>query len=450
MENIGIVNIGIEHIHPHPENPRKNLGDLAELAESIKKNGIMQNLTVIPIDSEPGEYTAIIGHRRHAAAKLAGIAEVPCRIIEGLTRKEQFATMLEENMQRDDLTIYEQAQGFQMMLDLGETEDSIVEKTGFSKTTIKHRLNIAKLDQKELNKKEQDDSFQLTLKDLYALEKVEDIKTRNKILKEATSSRDIICRAERAAKEAEREKKVKQITKMLKELGLEPAPKGAENEMYSGKWETLKEFDLDKDVPKRITLKETEKVYYLPYYRSVKIIRKPKKEKKVLTPEEEKRKLKDKAMKEIKGRIKEMNANRREFIEGIISGKIDAVKDENGIREMAWKSVFDIGWYFSQSAMRKFFIDKEDWKCTEEEREEADKQIRSLSLTQSMIVALHFAMEGVTDIYDWQGYYKPEIGIKLQNAYKVLKPYGWTFAREDDEQILDGSHELYMKKDAVK
>ena len=138
-----IVFIGIEHIHPHPENPRKDLGDLTELVESVKKLGVMQNLTVIPQEGSPGEYTALIGHRRHAAAKLAGIAELPCIIKEGMSKKEQVSIMLEENMQRNDLTFYEQAQGFQMMLDLGETEESIAEKTGFSKTTIRRRLNIA-------------------------------------------------------------------------------------------------------------------------------------------------------------------------------------------------------------------------------------------------------------------------------------------------------------------
>ena len=55
-------------------------------------------------------------------------------------------------MQRSDLTIYEQAQGFQLMLDLGDTEEQIAEKTGFSKTTIRRRLNIAKLNQDELKK----------------------------------------------------------------------------------------------------------------------------------------------------------------------------------------------------------------------------------------------------------------------------------------------------------
>ena len=85
MEVKGIVTIGLEHIHPHPDNPRKDLGDLTELAESIKKNGIRQNLTVIPKEGEPGEYITIIGHRRSAAAKLAGVTEAPCRVVEGMT-----------------------------------------------------------------------------------------------------------------------------------------------------------------------------------------------------------------------------------------------------------------------------------------------------------------------------------------------------------------------------
>ena len=173
-----IIYIEAGHIRPHPQNPRKDLGDLSELEESIKKNGILQNLTVIPVEGEPGEYMIIIGHRRYTAGIQAGISAFPCQIAENLTPREQMSIMLEENMQRNDLTIWEQAQGFQMMLDLGETEESIAEKTGFSKTTVRHRLNIAKLDQKLLKEKENNESFQLTLMDLYALEQVEDIKTR--------------------------------------------------------------------------------------------------------------------------------------------------------------------------------------------------------------------------------------------------------------------------------
>lgn len=220
MNEKQIVNIAIDHIFPHPDNPRKNLGDLTEIAESIRKRGIMQNLTVVPIEGKPGDYMTLIGHRRCAGAKLAGVKEVPCIIKEGLSKNEQILIMLEENMQRSDLTVFEQAQSFQMMLDLGETETSIAEKTGFSKTTVRHRLNIAKLDQKELQKKEKDDSFQLTIKDLMELEKIPDIKTRDKILKDASNSRDLVARAQSAAAEAARKSCQKAICALLKKPAL--------------------------------------------------------------------------------------------------------------------------------------------------------------------------------------------------------------------------------------
>lgn len=170
-----IVNIPIDHLYPHPDNLRKDLGDLAELADSIKASGVLQNLTVVPrlrdmTDEEyrtacaeyranPTEesqriinrhtvaegYTIIIGHRRHAAAQLAGLAELPC-VIVAMDAREQLQTMLVENMQRSDLTVYEQAQGFQMMLNMGNSVAEIAEKSGFSKATVRRRLKMAELD----------------------------------------------------------------------------------------------------------------------------------------------------------------------------------------------------------------------------------------------------------------------------------------------------------------
>ena len=129
MNNISMIPVR-ELIH-HPENPRKDLGDLTELTESIKKNGIMQNLTVVPSEREKDAYLVVIGNRRMEAAKMAGLEELPC-VISFMNHKEQIATMLEENMQRSDLSLYEQAQGFQMMMDLGYTQKEISDKTGFS------------------------------------------------------------------------------------------------------------------------------------------------------------------------------------------------------------------------------------------------------------------------------------------------------------------------------
>ena len=117
----------------HPDNPRKNIGDITELTDSIRKNGVMQNLTVIPEDDM---YLVLIGNRRFEAAVAAGLTRLPCKIVTGLTPAQQLGIMLEENMQRNDLTVIEQAQGFQLMLDFGETVKTVAEKTGFSEKTV--------------------------------------------------------------------------------------------------------------------------------------------------------------------------------------------------------------------------------------------------------------------------------------------------------------------------
>lgn len=152
-----ITYIPIRQLYPHPDNPRKELGDLSELAASIKENGVYQNLTVIPghylnsreyiakcVDEggdaaaaaaawtpkaawSSEDYTIIIGHRRAAAAQQAGLYELPCAIVE-MDEREQMQTMMIENMQRSDLTVYEQAQGFQMMMDFGQTVEQISDK----------------------------------------------------------------------------------------------------------------------------------------------------------------------------------------------------------------------------------------------------------------------------------------------------------------------------------
>lgn len=144
IANSTIVMLRRSQLHPHPDNPRKDLGDLEELKESIREHGIMQNLTVVPVDDNLEDFRILIGHRRFAASE-GVLSELPCVIAEGLSDREQVGIMLCENMQRSDLTFMEQAHGFQMMMDLGETVETISEKTGFSESTVKHRLEIAKL-----------------------------------------------------------------------------------------------------------------------------------------------------------------------------------------------------------------------------------------------------------------------------------------------------------------
>ena len=223
-----LVYIPIERLNPHPDNPRKDLGDLTELADSIKANGVFQNLTVVPFE---GDYRIIIGHRRCAASKLAGLTEVPC-VITDMTPKEQLSTMLLENMQRSDLTVYEQAQGFQMMLDLGSTVEEIEEKFGFSKTTVKRRLKMAELDQKVLKEVS---TRQLSLLDFDKLAQIEDIDARNKCL-ETIGTADFNRNVEGRLRKQNIKKKLPAIKKILKEA---KAKAIKSNDRWSSKFESV-------------------------------------------------------------------------------------------------------------------------------------------------------------------------------------------------------------------
>lgn len=241
---MNIQNIDINLIDQHPENPRKDLGDLTELANSIKESGIHQNLTVV----RNGErYTCIIGHRRLAASKLAGLTEVPCHVAD-MDYKTQLSTMLVENMQRAELTYIEQADGFQMMMNLGETVESIAEMSGFSKETVKHRLEIAKLDKDKLK------ASDLTLEDLVYLERVTDVEVRNRLLNRCSHA-NLKYNVDSEIKYAEIAAKKAQWKEYLESLGMKEIPPERlrhrdfnTKEGFSYEAVDLEEFKLDESL----------------------------------------------------------------------------------------------------------------------------------------------------------------------------------------------------------
>ena len=243
----GIVMLKRSQLHPHPDNPRKDLGDLEELKASIREHGIMQNLTVVPMDDDFEDFKILIGHRRFAASE--GILfELPCVIAEGLSDREQVGIMLCENMQRSDLTFLEQAHGFQMMMDLGETIETISDKTGFSEATVKHRLEIAKLKKKSIDTAME--SFQPTISDYIELEKVKDIKERSKILEESDSSSDLRYSVEAYVNEQARKKNAKKYLELVNSLGWKESKEYFYSYGSDPKWETIEELskiDLEKE-----------------------------------------------------------------------------------------------------------------------------------------------------------------------------------------------------------
>lgn len=221
-------------LEPHPDNPRKDLGDLTELATSIKRSGLLQNLTVVPHPDKPDMYRIIIGHRRFAAsAMVGGYDELPCAI-EDMSLADQVATMMAENMQRNDLTIANQVGGVQMMLDLGENVKAIATKTGLSETSIRKRVSIAALPKKEMRSAVDKGA---TLLDLLEVTTLEDPDAQAEVLTNFGTNN--FSWAVRNAKEKEQKKKFQAEIMPLIYAKYPKITEVPETERYSGRWNEI-------------------------------------------------------------------------------------------------------------------------------------------------------------------------------------------------------------------
>jgi ParB family chromosome partitioning protein len=186
------ISIPIGNIYAHPKNPRKELGELSELTASIEERGILQPLVVVPLPEDPlietdpdaaigherETYTVVCGHRRLAAARFAGLTAVKC-IVSDMTERDQITAMLLENIQRSNLTPIEEADGFQMMLDLGDDFSAISRSTGVSETTIRRRVKLLDLDRDKLTASLNKGA---TLYQYAQVLELEDGEVRNKVL----------------------------------------------------------------------------------------------------------------------------------------------------------------------------------------------------------------------------------------------------------------------------
>ena len=228
--------LDIEKIIPNPLNPRKDLGDLSELADSIKTKGILQNLTVVP-DGE--NYVLVIGHRRHAASMIAGLTELHC-VIKELTEKEQAQIMLMENIQRNELTVYEQAQGFQMMIDLGASVTEVAKETGFSETTVRHRLKLNELDPELLKEKS---AKPISISDYIKLEQIKDPELKNEAFK-AIGTSNFDYKVENAVQQEVTNEKWDETIEFFKANATEVEEKTEELKVddYIYKWNMKKDF----------------------------------------------------------------------------------------------------------------------------------------------------------------------------------------------------------------
>lgn len=185
---IKLINTSL--IDPHPDNPRKNIGDVTDLAASIKTNGLLTPLSVVPNGER---YRVIAGHRRLAACKQAGIGAVPCFVLQ-LNPLQQLEAMVTENCQREQLTALEEADAIQGMLDLGATTANVAHRLGRSANYVCDRAKAASI--KTEVRASRDDFSQLTIGQLVAIARYDGQPDRQKELAQAagTSNFDYILR----------------------------------------------------------------------------------------------------------------------------------------------------------------------------------------------------------------------------------------------------------------
>ena len=134
----------ISKIKPNKGQPRKNFNpdELAELADSIKQNGLLQPI----IERKKGTtYEIVAGERRYQAAKLAGLDEVPV-VIRDISDEDVFKLALIENLQRSDLNPIEEAQGYKQLLDSnGLTQEEVARLVSKSRSAITNTLRLLDL-----------------------------------------------------------------------------------------------------------------------------------------------------------------------------------------------------------------------------------------------------------------------------------------------------------------
>ena len=476
-----LVLLPVDKLLPHPDNPRKDLGDLQELADSIKANGILQNLTVVSLESEAAEWSAlskqyqehpteevrnlmnritanqpkdseglfrvVIGHRRLAAAKLAGLAEVPC-VISNMDYREQVRTMLMENIQRADLTVYEQAQGFQMMLDLGDNVEAIAKKSGFSQSTVRRRVKLLELDQQKFKASVERGAM---LQDYAELEKIEDPELKNKVL-DAIGTNNFRMTLNNAIDQEKNRKHIAEVSAAVAEFATLVETVDRSVMQYSTSydtWNKKKKVERPEDA-------DTVKYYYTASAQSVTVYRE-----KTDTAEDAEA-LAEQARQ--KAEFERREAALKKLAEDTYKLRLDFIKNYSKAKknlpwviQFAGRALCEI----TDSADFEILAELLDIPC-DLENEEFDMEAYSIALVERPEYTLLATAYAATD-YEGLAYYRKnyrmengqygyhldyEANEQLDFLYHRLTDLGYEMS-DEEKALRDGTHELFREGDAA-
>ncbi|HHV32203.1 ParB/RepB/Spo0J family partition protein [Caproiciproducens sp. LBM24188] len=175
-----IVQIDINSIHPNPAQPRKSFNEqeLLALSRSIRVNGLLQPITVRRV---AGGYEIVAGERRLRACKMAGLETVSC-IVTDCSQEDSAVLAMTENLQRQDLQIFEEAEGIRRLIEeWNVTQEEAAARLGKSQSTLANKMRLLKLSEAERAKIME---AGLTERHARALLRINDEKLRAKALDE--------------------------------------------------------------------------------------------------------------------------------------------------------------------------------------------------------------------------------------------------------------------------
>ncbi len=133
--------IPVEQIRPNPDQPRKAIGDLRDLTDSVREKGVLEPLLVRFVSREDCYYI-ISGERRYHAARAAGLREIPC-IEKTADDAETLEIGLIENIQRKDLTPFEEADGlYRLATQFEYTHEDVARKIGRARSSVTETLSL--------------------------------------------------------------------------------------------------------------------------------------------------------------------------------------------------------------------------------------------------------------------------------------------------------------------
>lgn len=424
-----------EELKHHPRNPRQNYGDLTEMIGSIRENGIIQNLSVVA-DEDDGGYFVVAGNRRLRAGLKADLTEFPCEIKDWSEQKVA-QIMLIENGQRNDLTPYEEALGFQYMMELGQTKKEIAKETGFSQSTINSRFKLLDLNQETL--KEVSEEQEISIMDLAKLNKIKNKKRKNSVLKKiGTSNFDF--EVNKAVVEEEKEKKkrefLKELSKHAKEISEDVTSDYKFVNTYFGDISDIPDDTNDRNY-----------YYTVNTYGTVSLYRDYTDEDKQAANELENHDVKQTECNQMVNDVVEAMRNTRlSFIK-----TLNYKKQFDDIIKLSLANIIiekDFSGFHYSNGIDTLDILSEIYGLNGDETGECAELINKLSQNNAYPLYIVFAKYesnikniNVQRLFDAD---KISVNANLKFQYDFLKKLGYKLS-DDEERFLTGTHEIYGK-----